>query len=275
MTLPQIELNDGHLIPQLGFGVFLVGPEETERIVTEALEAGYRHIDTAAFYDNEAGVGRAIAASGIPRSELFVTTKMWFDRQAGAEPLTAIEESLDKLGLEYVDLYLNHWPAARHGHYVNAWERMLTMREAGLARSVGVSNHLPEHLEALIAATGVAPAADQIELHPAYQQRACVEFAAAHRIVVQAWGPLGQGKYPLFTEPPVVAAAAAHGKSPAQVVLRWHVQQGFVVFPKSTRPERMRENLGIFDFELTTSEMAAITALERGQRVSSHPDEVF
>lgn len=274
MTIPALTLNDGHTIPQLGFGVFKVDPAETERIVSEALEAGYRHIDTAAIYGNEEGVGRALAASGIPREELFVTTKLWFDQQEGDKPHRAIETSLDKLGLDRVDLYLSHWPAAVHGHYVNAWERMIEIRDAGQATSIGVSNHLPEHLEKVIAATGVVPAVDQIELHPAYQQREVTSFAADRGILIEAWGPLGQGKYPLFEEAPVAAAAAAHGKTPAQVVLRWHLQEGYIVFPKSSTPERMRENIDVFDFTLTDDEQAAITALERGGRVSAHPDEV-
>lgn len=274
MSIPTITLNDGHTIPQLGFGVFKVDPAGTERIVSEALEAGYRHIDTAAIYGNEEGLGRAIASSGIPRDELYITTKLWFTEQAGDKPVAALDASLDKLGLDRVDLYLSHWPAPAHGHYVNAWEKMVALREAGKATSIGVSNHLPEHLDAVIAATGVVPAVDQIELHPAYQQRDVTAYAAERGIRIEAWGPLGQGKYPLFEEEPVVTAAAAHGKTPAQVVLRWHLQQGFIVFPKSNRAERMRENIDVFDFELTGDEVAAITALERGGRVSSHPNEV-
>jgi len=274
MTIPTLSLNDGHTIPQLGFGVFRVDPAETERVVLDALEAGYRHIDTAAIYGNEEGVGRALAASGLAREDLFVTTKLWNDRQAGDEPLAAIDESLDRLGLDHVDLYLIHWPAPANGDYVNAWEKLIQIRDAGKARSIGVSNFLPEHLEKVIEATGATPAVDQIELHPAYQQREVTAYAADRGIRIEAWGPLGQGKYPLFEEEPIAAAAAAHGKSPAQVVLRWHIQQGFIVFPKSTHPARIRENLDIFDFELTAHEEAAITALDRGQRVSAHPDEV-
>jgi 2,5-diketo-D-gluconate reductase A len=274
MTIPAIPLLDGTTIPQLGFGVFKVDPAETERIVSQALEAGYRHIDTAAIYGNEEGVGRAIAASGIEREELFVTTKLWIDRQSGDEPRAALTESLDKLGLDSVDLYLSHWPAPERGTFVNAWERMVQLRADGLTRSIGVSNHLPEHLDALIAATGVVPVVDQIELHPAYQQRELVDHAAALGIRIEAWGPLGQGKYPLLEEAPVTAAAAAHGKTPAQVVLRWHLQEGFIVFPKSSSPQRMAENLDVFDFELTADEQAAITALERSGRVGSHPFDV-
>ncbi|WP_159500241.1 aldo/keto reductase [Microbacterium sp. 18062] len=274
MTIPTVQFNDGNSIPQLGFGVFKVDPAGTERIVLDALEAGYRHIDTAAFYDNEEGVGAAIARSGIPREELFVTTKLWNDRQSGDEPLRAIDESLAKLGLDHVDLYLVHWPAPAKGDYVNAWQKLVEIRDAGKARSIGVSNFLPEHLAAVIEATDVVPAVDQIELHPAYQQRDVTDYAAARGIRIEAWGPLGQGKYPLFEEEPVAAAARAHGKSPAQVVLRWHLQQGNIVFPKSNSPERVRENLDLFDFALTDAEQAAIISLERGGRVSAHPNEV-
>ncbi|MBU4466367.1 MAG: aldo/keto reductase [Actinobacteria bacterium] len=274
MTIPNITLNDGQTIPQLGFGVFKVDPAETERIVWDALEAGYRHIDTAAIYGNESGVGAAIAKSGIARDELFITTKLWNDRQKGDDPHRALDESLEKLGLDQVDLYLVHWPAPANGNYVNAWERLIELRDAGKTRSIGVSNHLPEHLEAIIAATGVTPAVDQIELHPAYQQRDVTDYAAARDIRIEAWGPLGQGKYPLFEEEPVALAAQAHGKSPAQVVLRWHLQQGYIVFPKSNSSARIRENLDVFDFTLTGDEQAAITALERGHRVSAHPSEV-
>ena len=277
MTIPTLTLNDGHTIPQLGFGVFKVDPAETERIVLDALDAGYRHIDTAAIYGNEEGVGRAIAASGIPRDELFVTTKLWNDRQGGDEPLAAIDESLDRLGLDHVDLYLVHWPAPKNGDYVNAWEKLVAIRETGKTRSIGVSNHLPAHLTEIVQATGVTPAVDQIELHPAYQQRETVAFAGSHGILIEAWGPLGQGKYDLFGTPAVAAAAAAHGKTPAQTVLRWHLQKGSIVFPKSNSPARVRENLDVFDFELTPAEIAAIDALDPGDgsgRVGSHPNDV-
>lgn len=277
MTIPTLTLNDGHTIPQLGFGVFKVDPAETERIVLDALDAGYRHIDTAAIYGNEEGVGRAIAASGIPRDELFVTTKLWNDRQGGDEPLAAIDESLDRLGLDHVDLYLVHWPAPKNGDYVNAWEKLVAIRETGKTRSIGVSNHLPAHLTEIVQATGVTPAVDQIELHPAYQQRETVAFAGGHGILIEAWGPLGQGKYDLFGTPAVAAVAAAHGKTPAQTVLRWHLQKGNIVFPKSNSPARVRENLDVFDFELTPAEIAAIDVLDPGDgsgRVGSHPNDV-
>jgi 2,5-diketo-D-gluconate reductase A len=277
IEIPRIALNSGHDIPQLGYGVFKVDPAQTEKFVSEALEAGYRHIDTAAIYGNEEGVGRAIAGSGIPRDELFVTTKLWNDRQAGDQPRVALQESLDKLGLDVVDLYLVHWPAPANGNYVNAWTQLVSLQEAGLTRSIGVSNHLVEHLEKIEAATGVLPAVNQIELHPAYQQREVVEWAAARGVHIEAWGPLGQGKYDLLGTPAVADAAAAHERTPAQVVLRWHLQRGNIVFPKTVKRERMAENFALFDFELTSTEIDAITALDPGDgsgRVGAHPTEL-
>ncbi|WP_029149266.1 aldo/keto reductase [Microbacterium indicum] len=277
MTVPTVKLASGYDIPQLGFGVFLVPADEAERAVSEALEVGYRHIDTAAIYRNEEGVGAAIAKSGIPREELFVTTKLWNDRQSGEQPHDAIRESLDKLGLEYVDLYLTHWPTPQKDTYVNAWEKLIEIRDAGLSRSIGVSNHLPEHLDRLVAETGVVPSVDQIELHPALHQADVLAWAEANGMKIEAWGPLGQGKYPLFENPAVAAAAEAHGKSPAQIVIRWHLQRGFIVFPKSVRRERMEQNLDVFDFELTADEIAGIDAIDPGDgsgRVGSHPLEV-
>lgn len=277
LPVPTVTLNSGFEIPQLGYGVFKVDPAETERLVSEALEAGYRHIDTAAIYGNEEGVGRAIAASGIARDELFVTTKLWNDRQGGDEPRAALGESLEKLGLDHVDLYLVHWPAPNFGTYLNAWQRLIELRDAGLTRSIGVSNHLVEHLEKIVGETGVVPAVNQIELHPAYQQTDVVDWATQHGIRIESWGPLGQGKYDLFGAGPVAEAAAAHGKTPAQVVLRWHLQRGFIVFPKTVSRERMVENASLFDFELTTAQVDAISALDPGDgsgRVSAHPSEV-
>ena len=277
MTIPTLELNDGHTIPQLGYGVFLVPADDAERAVTEALEAGYRHIDTAAIYRNEEGVGAAIAKSGIPRAELFITTKLWNDRHDGDEPDKAIDESLEKLGLDAVDLYLVHWPTPANDNYVHAWQKMIGIRERGLARSIGVSNHLVPHLERLVAETGVTPAVNQIELHPAYQQREITEWAAEHGMRIESWGPLGQGKYDLFGAEPVASAAAATGRTPAQVVLRWHLQKGFIVFPKSVHAERMRENLDVFDFELDDAQMTAIDGLDPldgSGRVGTHPNDL-
>ncbi|MFJ4172567.1 aldo/keto reductase [Microbacterium sp. NPDC089696] len=276
MTVPTITLNSGLTIPQLGFGVFLVPADEAEKAVSEALEVGYRHIDTAAIYKNEEGVGAAIAKSGIPRDELFITTKLWNDRQSGEQPHAAIRESLDKLGLDHVDLYLTHWPTPEKNTYVNAWTKLIEIRDAGLSRSIGVSNHLPEHLDRLVAETGVVPAVDQIELHPAYQQRDVLAWGADKGMRIESWGPLGQGKYPLFENPAVVAAAEAHGVTPAQAVIRWHLQKGIIVFPKSTRRERMEQNFDVFGFELSDAEIAAIDGidpLDGSGRVGTHPLE--
>jgi 2,5-diketo-D-gluconate reductase A len=277
MSIPTIALNDGNSIPQLGYGVFKVPAADTERAVSEALELGYRHIDTAAIYGNEEGVGAAIATSGIPRDDLYVTTKLWNDRHDGDEPHQAIAESLERLGLERVDLYLVHWPTPAHDNYVHAWEKMIEIRAAGFTRSIGVSNHLVPHLERIVAATGVVPAVNQIELHPAYQQRDITEWAAANGVAIESWGPLGQGKYDLFGAEPVAGAATAHGKTPAQVVIRWHLQKGFIVFPKSVKRERLQENLDVLDFELSADEVASIDAMniaDGSGRVSAHPDEV-
>ena len=268
--IPTVRLNDGNKIPQLGFGVFKVDPAETERVVSEALEAGYRHIDTAAFYNNEEGVGRAIAASGIPREELFVTTKLWPTRFDDAE--AGFNESLEKLGTEYVDLFLLHWPAPRNNNFVQAWKVLEQLGER--ARSIGVCNFLPEHLRQLIDETTIVPAVNQFELHPALQQRDIQEASKAAGIAIESWGPLGQGKYDLSQEAPIAAAAQNHGKSLAQVVIRWHLQHGFIVFPKTVNPDRMRENLDVLDFELTAEEMVAIDNLERGARGGSHPNDI-
>ena len=271
--VPRLQLNDGFSIPQLGFGVFRVDPNETERIVAEALEVGYRHIDTARIYGNEAGVGRAIAASGIPREELFITTKLWNDDHATQSAFDAFDASLERLGLDYVDLYLIHWPVPSQDRYVEAWKALEQLRETSRTRSIGVSNFLAPHLERLLAETETVPAVDQIELHPYHQQPATAAFAEEHGIAIEAWGPLGQGKYPLLELPQVTDAATAHGVTPAQVVIRWHLQRGHIVFPKSNRRERMAENFDVFGFELTEDEVSAITALEREGRMGSHPDE--
>ena len=274
MTIPSLVLNDGNRIPQLGFGTFKVAPEDAERVTAEALEAGYRHIDTARIYNNEAEVGAAIRNSGIPREQLYVTTKLWNDDQGYESALAAFDASMERLGLDYVDLYLIHWPCPQRDLYVESWRALEEILESGRTRSIGVSNFMVPHLERLLAETSIKPVLNQIELHPAHQQPAVTKFCRDHGIAIEAWGPLGQGKYELFEYPEITGPAAAHGKSPAQVVLRWHVQRQHIVFPKSSSPARMAENLDVFDFELSASELAAIDGLERAGRVSADPFEV-
>ncbi|MCU1439211.1 MAG: aldo/keto reductase [Rhodoglobus sp.] len=274
MTVPHITLNDGFTIPQLGFGVFRVEPEETERIVSDALEVGYRHIDTAAIYGNEIGVGRAIAASGIPRDELYITTKLWNSDQGTQSAFDAVDLSLEKLQLERVDLYLIHWPVPKRDLYLESWLALEQIRENGKTTSIGVSNFQIEHLERVIAGSSTVPAVDQIELHPAFPQLPLRTFARGTGIAIEAWGPLGQGKYDLFSMAPIAEAAAELGKTPAQVVIRWHLQSGIIVFPKSNSRARMAENFDVFDFELSAAQISAIDALDENMRVGSHPDEV-
>ena len=274
MTVPTISLNDGTTIPQLGFGVFKVDPDATERIVSDALEVGYRHIDTAAIYGNEAGVGRAIAASGIPRDELYITTKLYNNDHGTQSAIDAMDLSLEKLDLDYVNLYLIHWPRADLDLYLDSWLTLEQLKADGKTRSIGVSNFHRAHLDRIIAASDTIPVVDQIELHPAFAQRELREFGAGIGMRIEAWGPLGQGKYDLFGEPAIAAAAAAHGVSPAQVVIRWHIQNGIIVFPKSNSRERVAQNFDVFGFELTTEQMASIDGLDRGQRVGANPDDV-
>ncbi|GGA61527.1 2,5-diketo-D-gluconic acid reductase [Pseudoclavibacter endophyticus] len=273
--VPTITLNDGTSIPQLGFGVFLVEPGETERIVTDALEAGYRHIDTAKIYGNEEGVGRAIAKSGIPRDELYITTKLWNDDQGRENVRPALEASLERLALDHVDLYLIHWPTPERGLYVETWEAMLELPATGLTTSVGVCNFLEPHLRDIISATGTAPVVNQIEQHPYLQQPELDAVLTEHDIRIEAWGPLAQAKTGLFDEPAVIDAARAHNKSPAQAIIRWHLQKGNIVFPKTVSRARMDENFSVLDFELTDDEFAAISLLDKGEegRVATNPND--
>ncbi|MFA7497505.1 MAG: aldo/keto reductase [Leucobacter sp.] len=254
-------MNSGFSIPQLGFGVWLIDPSDTSNRVSEALEVGYRHFDTAPVYNNERGVGDAIRHSDIPRDEIFVTTKLWNDQQGGDKPRESLLRSLDELSLEYVDLFLIHWPVPAQDLYLHAWEKLVELQEAGLVKSIGVSNHNVDHLDRIITTSGRQPALNQVELHPAHQQRELQAWAASHDTKVASWGPLGQGQYPLLDTPPIVEAARHHGKSPAQIVIRWHVQQGFILTPKSSKKSRMKENIDVFDFELTPAEMQSIHAM--------------
>jgi 2,5-diketo-D-gluconate reductase A len=268
--VPTIDLTGDVAIPQLGFGVFQVPPDDTERAVSLALEAGYRHIDTAAAYRNEAGVGKAIRASGLGREEVFVTTKLWNDQQGHDKAIQAFAASLERLGLDFVDLYLIHWPLPMAGKYVETWQALVELHAEGRSRAIGVSNFTAEHLQRVIDETGVTPAINQVELHPYLQQVSLREFHAEHGIATEAWSPLAQGA--LLDDPVVVKIAEAHGKTPAQVVLRWHVQIGNVVIPKSVTPERIRANIEVFDFELGGDELTAIEGLDRGHRTGPDPE---
>jgi 2,5-diketo-D-gluconate reductase A len=268
-AVPYLELNDGHRIPQLGFGVFQVPPEDTAEVVTHALSTGYRSIDTAAAYENEAGVAEALAQSGIDRGELFITTKLWNRDQGHDSARRAFERSVQQLDQDYVDLYLIHWPAPHQDKYVETWKAFTELQSDGRARSIGVSNFLPEHLERIIDATGVVPALNQIELHPRLQQAELRRWHREHGVVTEAWSPLGQGAS--LDEAAINEIAARHDRTPAQVVLRWHVQLGNVVIPKSVTPARIEENFRIFDFELSSEEMDALAELEAGERVGPDP----
>lgn len=266
---PHIVLNNGVRMPQLGFGVFQIPDAETTEAVAAALAAGYRSIDTAAIYGNETGTGRAIAESGIAREELFITSKLWID-DLGYEPaLAAFDASLDKLGLDYLDLYLIHWPAPASDRYADSWLALEKLLADGRVRAIGVSNFEPGHLQRLIDLGGTVPAVNQVELHPALQQHAVTVFNAAQGIATEAWSPLAQGA--LLADPAITEIAARHGRTPAQVILRWHLQQGRIVIPKSVTPARIRENLEVFGFELSAGELAAVNALERNGRTGPHP----
>ncbi|GGX15938.1 aldo/keto reductase [Streptomyces chryseus] len=267
---PSLTLNNGVEMPQLGFGVWQVPDDEAEKAVDTAIQAGYRSIDTAAIYENETGTGKAIAASGVAREELFVTTKLWNSEQGFDSTLRAFDESLSKLGLDYVDLYLIHWPLPSKDAYVDTYKAFEKIYADGRAKAIGVSNFLPEHLERLIGETSVVPAVNQIELHPQLQQAASRAFHAQHGIATEAWSPLGQGKG-LLDVPTVVAVARKHGKTPAQAVLRWHLQTGNVVIPKSVTPSRIEENIDVFDFELDADDLAAFAALDEGKRLGPDP----
>jgi 2,5-diketo-D-gluconate reductase A len=267
----SLTLNTGDQIPQLGLGVFKVDDDVCEQIVLDALEVGYRHIDTAMIYRNEAAVGRAIASSGIARDELFVTTKLWNSDQGATATPEALATSLELLGLEYVDLYLIHWPAPLRDEYVASWLALEELHQQGLVRAIGVSNFEPEHLERVLEEGSIVPAINQVELHPAFQQRKLRAFQEPLGIITEAWGPLGQGKYELSELPGLTEIAEAHGKSIQQIVLRWHLQEGVVVFPKTVRKERMMENLSVFDFELSPEEMTALAAMDADRRVGTHP----
>jgi 2,5-diketo-D-gluconate reductase A len=270
-AIPTVTLNNGVQMPQLGFGVFQVSDDDTTAAVSTALAAGYRSIDTAAIYGNEAGTGRALAESGIARGELFITSKLWIADLGYEATLAAYETSLDELGLDYLDLYLIHWPAPGLGKYADSWLALEKLLADGRVRAIGVSNFLPEHVQKLIDLGGTVPAVNQVELHPALQQRDVGTFNTAYGIATEAWSPLAQGA--LLDDPTILEIAARHGRSPAQVILRWHLQQGRIIIPKSVTQSRIRENLDVFGFDLSADELAAVDGLERDGRTGPHPAE--
>ncbi|MGW3992087.1 aldo/keto reductase [Amycolatopsis sp. NPDC004772] len=268
--VPATELNNGVRIPQFGFGVFQIPPEETARAVRTALETGYRHVDTAQMYRNEAGVAAGIADAGVAREDVFVTTKLANDAHGHDNAITALEGSLRRLGFEYVDLYLIHWPLPAKDNYVRTWQGFEEILRAGKARAIGVSNFQPAHLDRLAEETSLVPAVNQIELHPALQQAQLREYHRAHGIATEAWSPLAQAG--ILDDPVLTRLGEKHDRTPAQVVLRWHVQLGNIVFPKSASPERMRQNIDVFGFELDDEDMAEIGRLDEGRRTGPDPD---
>lgn len=272
MTTPVLTMNDGHRIPQLGFGVFQVDPAETAEVVSRALEVGYRHVDTAQMYGNELGVGDAVRSSGIPRDELFVTTKLNNTNHAPDDVRRSFDESLATLGLDHVDLFLIHWPLPTRydGDYVSTWRAMTELVTDGRARSVGVSNFEPDHLTRIIDETGIVPVVNQVEVHPYFDNTAVREANTARGVLTEAWSPIARGK--VVGDPVIKPIADRLGRNETQVALRWHIQRGDIVFPKSVDPERMRSNFAVTDFELSDDDMAAISGLDRGAGGRMGPD---
>ena len=257
---PIITFHDGHSIPQVGLGVWQTPNDIAAPTVKTALDAGYRHIDTAAIYGNEEGVGQGMRDSGVARGDIYLTTKLWNDEQGYDSTLKAFDASLERLGTDYVDLYLIHWPAPTRERYVDTWKAFVKLKEEGRARSIGVSNFNPDHIERLIAETGVVPVINQIELHPDFQRKDLQEAHRKLNIATQSWSPLGQGK--LIAHPVIAKIAAKHGKTPAQAIIRWHIDSGLVVIPKSVTPSRIAENFDVFDFKLDAEDMADIDRLD-------------
>jgi 2,5-diketo-D-gluconate reductase A len=269
MAAPSITLNDGNSIPQVGLGVWQTPPDATERAVATALDAGYRHIDTAAAYENEREVGSGISNSGVAREEVFLVTKLWNSEHGYDSTLAAFDASITRLGVDYLDLYLIHWPLPAKNAFVDTFKAFAHLRDQGRVRSIGVSNFEPEHLRILVDATGIVPAVNQVELHPLLQQQELREVHAQLGIATEAWSPLGQGS--LLSNPAVTAVAEAHGKTPAQALIRWHIQLGNIVIPKSVTPERIVSNFDVFDFELSEQDMASISSLGDGTRLGPDP----
>jgi 2,5-diketo-D-gluconate reductase A len=270
--LPALAMNDGHTIPQMGFGLYKVPEESVADVVTTAIDAGYRHLDTATLYANERGVGEGIRRSGIDRDELFVTTKVWNSDHGFDSTLRAFERSMNLLGLDLLDLYLIHWPAPKQDRYVETWRALERLQTEGRVTSIGVSNFHPHHLDRLFAETGIVPAVNQIELHPWLPQREARAFHDLNGIVTEAWSPLARGG--ILNNPTLDLIAEKHGVSPAQVVIRWHLQLGNVVIPKSVTPSRIAENIDVFGFELDDADLTGIATLASGERTGRDPDDL-
>jgi len=270
-SIASIALNDGYDIPQLGFGVWQVDDDKVGEPVRTALGAGYRHIDTAQGYDNESGVGRAIARSGVDRDTLFVTSKLRTRDQGYDNALRSFMGSLDRLELDYLDLFLIHWPVPQHDKYADTWRAFVQLQRDGRIRSIGVSNFLPEHIERIIDKTGVVPAVNQVETHPYYQQRDIRDFHAKHRIALESYSPLGSGA--VLDDKTIGEIAGKHGKSPAQAIIRWHLQEGLIAIPKSVHADRIKANLEVFDFELDADDMRRIAELDRPDGKKLTPPE--
>lgn len=268
---PLVSLNDGTAIPQVGFGTYKIADQDVAELIGVAVDSGYRAIDTAAFYHNEAGVGAGVRAAAVPRDQLYVTTKVWHTDLGRTNSRAAVAKSLELLGLDHVDLLLIHWPAPLRNLYVETWQTFIELKQEGLATSIGVSNFTEEHLQRIIDATGVAPVVNQVELHPWEPQTALRAFHDQHGIATTAWSPLARNR--ILAEPAILELAAEYGVSPAQVVLRWHTQLGNIVIPKSTHPDRIAQNIDLFGCTLDDAAMAKIAALENGTRTGSHPND--
>ena len=268
--VPIVQLNDGNAMPCVGLGLWRVLEQDTESVVREAISAGYRSFDTAAFYGNEEGLGRGICQVSIDRRNLFVTSKVWNDRHGYDETMRAFDESMDRLELDYIDLFLIHWPVAGSEKYVDTWKALVALRKQGRAKSIGVSNFLPCHVRRIIDDSGVVPAVNQIEYHPYFRQAELARTCAELGILVEAWAPLGRGA--AMEEPAITKLAAAYGKTPAQIILRWHLDQGRAAIPKTGNPARMRENIDVFDFSLTAGEIATIDAIATAKRHGGDPE---